>query len=252
MLFKDDLWHLEIPAGPSRVYRLAQLDDYSHLRRSAFPWKPPLSLQLSARASCGQIPGTWGFGLWNEPFSASLGFGGGVRHFPVLPNAAWFFISSSHNYLSLRDDLPAQGAVAATFCSPHLPMLLLALGALSLPLFFWKVTAKRLRQIGRRIIHQDSTALSLDLTQWHLYSLTWMSEEIVFYVDGTLVLRTEVVPRAPLGLVIWIDNQFAALPPSGALSFGTLENLEPAWIEVKDIEFENIELPDRSEQHGED
>src|SRR5512144_3136865 len=96
-------WRLEIPAGSAGRYRLAQLDDYSNLPRRAFPWQAPLSLSLRARASQSSLPGTWGFGLWNDPFALSLGFGG-ERRIPALPNAAWFFFASAPNYLSLRDD----------------------------------------------------------------------------------------------------------------------------------------------------
>jgi hypothetical protein len=34
--------------------------------------------------------------------------------------------------------------------------------------------------------------------------------------------------------VIWVDNQYAAWPPSGRLSYGTLENHLQAWIEIDD------------------
>lgn len=229
-------WHLEIPAAAPGAYRLAQLDDYAARPRSSFPWKPALTLQLRARASSEHIPGTWGFGLWNDPFSLSLGFSGGVRRLPALPNAAWFFSASPPSALSLRDDLPAQGALSATFRSPHLPVPLLAIGALVFPLFFWKVSAQWFRRMGRYLIQQDAVALSFDLTQWHVYRLTWLPEETTFFVDGACVMKTKVSPHPPLGLVIWIDNQFAALPPKGRLSFGTLPNPQAAWIEVEHIE----------------
>jgi hypothetical protein len=89
-------WRLGIPPGLAGQYRLAQLDDYRRLPRRAFLWHPPLSLSLSARASHASIPGTWGFGLWNDPFGLAFLQGGGVRT-PALPNAAWFFIASPQN-----------------------------------------------------------------------------------------------------------------------------------------------------------
>jgi hypothetical protein len=55
-------------------------------------------------------------------------------------------------------------------------------------------------------------------------------------VDDTLVLESSVSPHPPLGLVIWLDNQFAAFTPEGRIGFGVLENPEPAWLEVKDID----------------
>jgi hypothetical protein len=55
-------------------------------------------------------------------------------------------------------------------------------------------------------------------------------------VDEALVLETPVSPRPPLGLVIWIDNQYAAWGPDGKIGFGVLENTKPAWLEIKDLD----------------
>jgi len=57
-----------------------------------------------------------------------------------------------------------------------------------------------------------------------------------FKVDDLPVFETRVSPHPPLGLVIWIDNQYAAFTPEGKIGFGVLENPEPAWLEIKDIE----------------
>ncbi|HNB51355.1 MAG TPA: hypothetical protein PK530_05410, partial [Anaerolineales bacterium] len=106
--------HLVLLPGPPHRYRLAQGDDYYGLPRARFPWHPPVSFHVRARASHTVSPGTWGFGLWNDPMSLSLGFGSG-RKLPALPNTAWFFFASPENHLSLRGDLPANGALAGTF-----------------------------------------------------------------------------------------------------------------------------------------
>src|SRR5690606_11855703 len=101
---------LEAPAGDEKQYRLAQLAGYGSRPRADFPWKaPPLHMSLRARVSAQQIPGTWGFGLWNDPFSMAVLSGAERLRLPVLPNTAWFFFASPPNYLSLLDDLPAQG-----------------------------------------------------------------------------------------------------------------------------------------------
>src|SRR5437879_6259384 len=76
-------WRLTMPAGPAGRYRLAQLDDYAGLRRAGFPWQPPLRLALRARVSAAGLPGTWGFGLWNDPFGIGVGLGGGARRLPA-------------------------------------------------------------------------------------------------------------------------------------------------------------------------
>jgi hypothetical protein len=233
----EGIWHLEIPPGPKGHYRLAQLDDYSTLPRRAFPWRPPetggaLTMSLRARASARNLPGTWGFGLWNDPFNLSLGLGGASRRFPALPNTAWFFFASPPNYLSFRDDLPAQGALAATFQSPSLPVPALVAASPLLTFFFWSPTARLLRRLARRLIHQDAAVLSHDPTDWHTYSLEWRKTGVLFRVDEATVFETPTTPNGPLSLVLWIDNQYAALPPRGRLAFGFLPNPEPAWIEI--------------------
>ncbi len=232
----DRGWCLEIPAGPGGHYRLAQVDDYSRLPRRAFPWRPPLTLSLRARASAADLPGTWGFGLWNDPFSLSLGLGGASQRFPALPNAAWFFFASPPNYLSFRDDLPAQGFLAATFRSPALPAPLLALGSPLLTLAVLPPTARLLRLLLRQVIRQDAARLTIDVTAWHTYTLDWRADRVCLSVDGTAALDTQVAPRGPLSLVLWIDNQYAALPPRGRLRYGSLPNPEPAWIEIADLD----------------
>jgi len=229
-----DAWRLEIPAGKAGDYRLAQIDDYSPLRRSSFPWQPPLELSLEARSSSAEgIPGTWGFGLWNDPFSLSLGLGGGTRRFPALPDCAWFFFASPENYLPLRDDLPANGALAATFRSRHRPMPVLAAGGLFAPLLAVPRLARLIRRAARRFVEQDAARLELDASQWHAYRLAWQPEAVTLILDGKVVLETNVLPYGPLGIVIWIDNQYAALPPGGGIRYGTLGNPLPAWIEVR-------------------
>ena len=69
-------WRLSLPAG-QKGYRLAQLDDYAGLPRRAFHTRRPAVLSLRARLSAAGLPGTWGFGFWNDPFSAGFGAGGG-------------------------------------------------------------------------------------------------------------------------------------------------------------------------------
>jgi hypothetical protein len=231
-------WRLAIPAGEQGQYRLAQMDDYSGLARRDFPRRPPFRLELQVRASAPNLPGTWGFGLWNDPFNASLGLGGGVRHLPALPNALWFFFASPPNYLSLRDDLPAVGALAASFRSPRMPGLLLTPGALALPLLALRPTARLIRRLGRLVVKEASALMGHNAVEWHQYSLFWGAEGAELRVDGEVVLATEVTPCGPLGLVLWIDNQYAAFRPDGGLEYGRLANPE-SWIEIKELRIED-------------
>jgi hypothetical protein len=233
-----DGWRLEIPAGPQGSYRLAQLDDYAQRPRGQFPWKPPLSLALSARVSTGQIQGTWGFGLWNDPFSFSMGFGGGARRFPALPNAVWFFFAAPQNHLSLRDDLPSNGNLAAIFQAPTLPAYMLIPGLLALPFMAVPPAARLLRRWARRFIRQEAVSFGTDITQWHRYGLVWESNRVSFALDDTNILESTISPDNPLGLVIWIDNQFLAWTPNGRLGYGNLETPQPCWVEIKDLHLE--------------
>jgi hypothetical protein len=228
-------WRLEIPSGPKNRYRLAQVDDYEGLPRRFFRWRPPLKLSLQARASSETIPGTWGFGLWNNPFGMAILKGTEMLRMPALPNTAWFFFASPPNYLSLREDLPAQGALAAVFRSPRLPAPFLVFGAPALPLLLWRPAVRRLRKLMRQIVLQDSVELASPVLEWHTYELSWQTNEVIFRVDGATVLSSHLAPHGPLGLVIWVDNQYAALPPDGKVMFGTLENPLPAWIEIRDL-----------------
>ena len=260
-------YRLSIPSGSSDSYRLAQLDDYALIPRGRFPLRFPLSLNLSARTSRDSIAGTWGFGLWNDPFGLSLGFGGSPLRLPALPNAVWFFGASKENYLSFKnttgrgDPAPtsaANGFIAQTFRSPKFhPWLILA--GLALP-FSRKLTRSLLGKVIEddgvqlwnqgacsRSSHQQadglqSQSLSVDPTQWHRYRLDWSLKRVAFEVDDVPVFESVLSPHPPLGLVIWIDNQYAAFTPEGKIAMGVLEGKEE-WLEIKDLE---IKTPPRT------
>ena len=245
---RDSSYYLLIVlAGKADKYRVAQLDDYTLFSRRQFPHRFPLSLSLFARTSSNSIPGTWGFGLWNDPFGLSIGYGGKPFRLPALPNAVWFFGASEENYLSFKEPAgfdtggentrPTQpavnGFIAQTFRTPKFhPLLMLA--GLVFP-FSRKVT----RRLMSRVIGEDGVALSMDPSHWHRYRLEWSPKRVSFEVDEVQVFESGVSPNPPLGLVIWIDNQYAAFTPEGKIGFGVLENPEPAWLEVKDVEIQN-------------
>ncbi len=232
----EGCWRMEIPAGPAGVYRLVELDDYLLIDRDEFPWRAPARLELRARVSAAELPGTWGFGFWNKPLSANLGIRGTARRLPVLPNAAWFFYAGLPNYLAFRDTHPANGFLAATFSSPQIPSLALAPALLALPLLVLPLTARLLRWAVRLLIGEDGALVPGDPTQWHTYRLEWEKERVRFSVDGGEFFTTAVPPRGKQGLVIWIDNQYAAFPPSGKLRSGSSLSPDPAWLEVDQVE----------------
>jgi hypothetical protein len=92
-----------------------------------------------------------------------------------------------------------------------------------------------LRRSARRYVQQDAIAMDHDPAEWHVYEIDWRSDGVLFHLDGVTVLETRVSPAGPLGLVLWVDNQYASLPPDGRLGFGTLANERAAWIELADL-----------------
>ncbi len=226
---------LALATTPSGKYALAQLDDYMHLHRGQFPHRPPLSLQIEARVSATDLPGTWGFGFWNDPFSAGFGAGGMRRILPVLPNAAWFFYGSEPNHLSLRNDVPGSGFHAKVFRSPLLPSVLSLLALPTLPFFLWPLTASVLRRFASRFFNEDAVTLETDVTAWHQYQLNWQESSVEFLVDGRSVFNTTIVPRGKLGLVIWIDNQYFKFTPEGKIGMGFLPIHEAQSMDIQNL-----------------
>jgi hypothetical protein len=163
-----------------------------------------------------------------------MGLGGAEHWLPALPNAAWFFHASPPNYLALRDDHPAQGFLAATFHSPAIPPPLLGLGLPLLPLLSCPPVAKTLRRAGRRLVSEDAALVAVDPSGWHTYGLIWLETGVRFDVDGAVCFSTSVSPLGPLGLVVWIDNQYMTFSPEGRLRFGTLSN-SAACLAVHDV-----------------
>lgn len=224
-------WHLSIPAGDGRAYRLAQIEQGPFRTRTEFPLTPPVEWTVWARVSAGDLPGTWGFGFWNEPFSAGLGLRGMRRTLPVLPNAVWCFYASPPSFLSLRDDQPGRGWMGMVFSSPTtsplawLPALPLLAGLL------FPATRRGLRRLARRWIHDQAVTLPVDVTAWHRYTLRWERERVSFEVNGTWSAALPFAPRGKMKALAWIDNQTATFDPQGNLGSGVLPN-PAAWLEI--------------------
>jgi hypothetical protein len=132
--------------------------------------------------------------------------------------------------LSDQRDEAANGFLAQSFRSPRFHPLLIPAG-LALP-----ISRKTTRRLLGKVVGEDGVRLNVDVTQWHRYRLDWRGTRVLFEVDDMLIFESQLSPNPPLGLVIWIDNQYAAFTPEGKIGFGVLENPEPAWLEVKDID----------------
>jgi len=95
-----------------------------------------------------------------------------------------------------------------------------------------------LRSRVRRCVSEDAANVPVDMAEYHEYEIIWGGTSVSFVVDGVHVLEAAVAPQAPLALVLWIDNQYAALPPNGRLRFGSLETPAPVTLELWDVAVE--------------
>ena len=129
--------------------------------------------------------------------------------------------------------------MAMTMRSRRLPAVLLAPPAAATWLL---AKVPPLRQLLFRlmgsVISVDSVTLKATLEDWHDYRLDWGFEAVEFHVDNQLALRSKTVPRAPLGLVLWIDNQYLCASPKAGLRFGTIRTREEQWLELDQLSVE--------------
>jgi hypothetical protein len=216
-------------------YCNAQIDDYQGLPRRAFLHRPPLRLTLRARFShtAGVLKGTGGFGFWNDPFLMT-----GLRT-PALPRALWFFYAAPPSDMRLAVATPGYGWKAAVLDALSVRGLAaLPLAALAAPLMrhvrlyrrLWPFFARSFRIAEQALGELPATAL----TAWHTYTIEWGTRTAIFSVDDTAVL-TAPAPQGPLGLVIWLDNQYLAVHPSGRLRYGLVAKSEVQWLEIADL-----------------
>ena len=224
-------------------FSLAQMDDMLKGRRSNFPHHPPLRIELEAKVSGTDLPGTWGFGLWNDPFSLGLLAGGASRLLPVLPNAAWFFYGCPENYLSLFDDLPGSGFMARTYRSPLLPGVFSLLTMFLFPLVISKKGRRFLRKAARYFVKEDGVTVDVDVCQWHTYTLDLKRAEAAFLVDGEVVLKTPIAPRGHLAFLVWMDNQYFRFDSTGRMAFGFLPIAGEQELAIKLLEITESGTP---------
>jgi hypothetical protein len=236
----DGTIKLEIPSN-CKQYTDAQVDDYHTIPREQFLWSPPCHFEIRARASSTNPPGTLGFGLWNDPFTLSMGQGGAARRFPATPQSLWFFYGSKENDIRLDPDLPGYGWKASSIRSPQLPLLLVApLAAMAIGISHIPVLRSIMMKLARRIISVDEAMLGSALDQWHTYRLDWNRSQAVFFVDGRCVNKVDRPPSGPLGFVAWIDNQYAVASHDRSIHFGVIQTHSNHWLE---IEFTNLTSP---------
>lgn len=226
-------------------YTDAQIDDYGKLPRSAFPWHPPLRMEILARSSSPAatmtrtgtsspiLHGTAGFGFWNYPFS--------IRGDPLmLPEAVWFFYASPPSNMALVPGIPGWGWKAQVIHSMR-PAAIAATLPLALSTSFALFTGE-IRPAARwmqRLTGAHEALLDVEMTAWHTYALEWQHDAATFWVDHQQVLRAPQPPTRPLGFVAWLDNQFAIATPRGAFRFGTVSS-GPQWFEIDKLSIEPL------------
>lgn len=217
-----------------RRYTNAQIDDYATLPRRAFRWRPPLRLRLAARFSHEQdaLRGTAGFGFWNDPFLMT-----GWR-MPALPDALWFFFASPPSNMPLATGVPGYGWKGSTINATRpqawrwaalVPVLIMLMRRSQWQRCLWPILQ---RDLGVAEMRLDQA-----MTEWHEYVIDWSKSATHFAVDGQIVLRGPS-PRGPLGLVIWIDNQWMVATPAGRFGHGVLALQNTQWLEVRDVVIE--------------
>lgn len=242
----DEKLRLSLPAVQQGQYADAQIDDYDSLPRSAFPWRPPLHMEVRARSShpaasaspasvaTGDIlRGTAGFGFWNYPFS-------GRGDVLMLPESIWFFYASPPSNMALVPGLPGCGWKAQVIHSIRVESVV-ATAPMALSAAWARLTGDE-RQASRwmqRLSGAQEALLNVDMTDWHTYSLEWRTGDVLFQVDNNLVLRAAQPPTRPLGFVAWIDNQYAVVTPRGTLRFGTVAT-GPEWLELDYVRIEPL------------
>jgi hypothetical protein len=210
-------------------YTDAQIDDYQGLSHRRLPWRPPLRLTVRARFShpAGTLSGTAGFGLWNDPFMMT-----GIR-LPALPKAIWFFYASPPSDMKLDMRTPGYGWKATTIDVNRVSFfLLMPTAPLTIPLMNFRRLYHALWPVAQRAIGVSEALLEADMTAWHTYLIEWGIDRASLSVDGESVLDCDTPPCGPLGLVMWLDNQYAIVTPWGRFGYGRLEASGRQWMEV--------------------
>ena len=216
-------------AASARGYTNAQIDDYQGLARRDFRWQPPLRFTARARFShnSGTLTGTAGFGFWNDPFRKS-----GLRP-PALPQALWFIYAGPDADMRLAPEQPGWGWKASLLdaCTPRF-LVWAPLLALTAPLMRIPPLTGWLWRAVQQAAGIADLQLPVAMRDWHIYTIDWQCERVRFSVDGRLLEEISHAPAGPLGLVLWLDNQYLQIAPWGHFRWGMVAKEATQWLEI--------------------
>ncbi len=221
--------------GPEAArYADAQVDDLAGRRRQDFLWRPPLALSVRARFSrpLDELHGTAGFGFWNDPWVIG-------RRLPAPPQALWFLLATPPSDMPLAAGVPGHGWKAAMIDVrwPVLAALASAVPFIVLGARFDSVFRRLWPRVQRSMRVEESMIEPTTLDEWHDYKIEWGEERVSWSIDGQVVFESEKAPRGPLGLVIWLDNQFMVATPRGGLRHGFV-----GWSGERALEIERATI----------
>ncbi|MCX6014449.1 MAG: family 16 glycosylhydrolase [Chloroflexales bacterium] len=137
--------------------------------------------------------GTYGFGFWNAPHSPLAS---------TLETRTW----------------------QALLIGMWAPLLLLLMKIPTLYASLLPRLTPRLRLAEQMLVPDDT---------WHHYQIDWQPDSVTWRIDGQVVHQTASAPCQPMGLCIWIDNQWLAVGPRGRWGWGLCA--DTAVLEVRDV-----------------
>ena len=95
--------------------------------------------------------------------------------------------------------------------------------------------------IGQNAIGVNEAVLSPGLlNSEQTYTLEWLPDSARFLVEGKLVLETKRPPKAALGFIAWMDNQYRVITPQGQFGAGLVDAPRPQSLVLNEIKIEEI------------
>jgi hypothetical protein len=223
--------------GPlQKGYANGQIDDYHWKSRRDFCNVPNLKLSLKARweGPTDGLHGTSGFGFWNDPFMMT-----GWR-WPSLPQAIWFLVSCPKSNLSLNPDCKNKAGLRSFQVNAWHRAFLKKLFLWMLRAPFWNFAKEQWIPQLCKDIECTETFIDLELHTWNHFEIFWQDQEVSFYVNGELVQNSKCSIKSPLGLVIWMDNQYLVFDPWLNLRYGNCTISKAQALHIKDLNVERL------------